>query len=272
MSPASPLPHGSASASPPRHEVRAKDRPETADAWRVARRSVQLAGGTLVFVGVFLGHASRRLARREPDALLRALGAALRTTFTRLGATFIKVGQIASTRGDLLPRAITTELAKLQDSVPAEDFDDVRRLLERELGGPIESRFADFDPVPVAAASVAQVHRARLPDGTVVAVKIRRPGIRRTVRLDRSILFFLTQGLERVVPSLRLVSLPEAVATFCDAVEVQLSLRREAEHNRRFTAMFSDDEEIAFPVLHDDLCTDALLTMDFVEEIGRAHV
>ena len=266
----SPPSHAPPDSAPPRRalgRVSAEARPEAAAAWLVARRSAALAGGALVFVGAFVGHASRGLVRREPDALLRAVGAALRIAFTRLGATFIKVGQIASTRGDLLPGPITTELAKLQDSVPAEDFDRVRRRLERELGGPIASRFADFEPVPVAAASVSQVHRARLPDGTPVAVKVRRPGITRKVRLDRSILIFVSQGLERVVPSLRLISLSEAVATFCDAVETQLSLRREALHNRRFALMFADDPDIAFPGLHEELCTDAVLTMDFVEGV-----
>jgi ubiquinone biosynthesis protein len=98
-------------------------------------------------------------------------------------------------------------------------------------------------------------------------VKVRRPGLTQKVHLDRSILLFLTQALERLVPSLRLISLPEAVATFCDAVEAQLSLRAEAEHNRRFTEMFADDPDVSFPGLHPELCTDGVLTMDFVEGV-----
>jgi ubiquinone biosynthesis protein len=240
-------------------------RPPAPDAWLVFRRSLQMAAGGGLFLAVLLGEASLGWVRRHPDVWANAFGVALRRAFTMLGATFIKVGQIASTRADLLPRPITRELGRLQDAVPAFSFDRVEARIEADFGAPVHALFSQFDREPVAAASVAQVHRAVRKDGRVVAVKVRRPDIAQKVVLDRSILLFLTVALEKIVPSLRLVSAPEAVATFCDAVEVQLSLRAEAEHNRRFREMFAHDPDVSFPELHPDLCSDAVLTMEFVE-------
>jgi ubiquinone biosynthesis protein len=97
--------------------------------------------------------------------------------FRQLGATFIKVGQIMSTRPDLIPEHISNALAELQDHVGPFAFEEVVRSVETDLGRPLASIFAEFAPVPIASASVAQVHKARLPDGRVVAVKVRRPDV-----------------------------------------------------------------------------------------------
>src|SRR5690606_276593 len=178
-----------------------------------------------------------------------------------------------STRGDLLPPPIVEELARLRDQVPPFPFAQVREIVERSLGQPLEAVYARFEPVPVAAASVAQVHEAVLREGGArVAVKVRRPDILEKVRLDRSILLVGARFAERVVPSLRLVSLAEAVRTFCDAVEHQIHLTNEAEHNRRFTANFADDPDVHFPRLHPEACTDELLTMEFVEGLREAEL
>ncbi len=209
-----------------------------------------------------------RLRGTGRSALPRALGRALVRLCTALGATFIKVGQIASTRADLLPRALVDELALLRDQVPPFPFAAVRTTVESSLGRPLEDVFAEFEEEPVAAASVAQVHRAVLRDGgEVVAVKVRRPDILEKVRLDRSILLFVGRTLERVVPSVRLMSLEGALRAFCDAVEEQIHLENEAHHNRRFTANFAGDPDISFPRLVPAACSDAVLTMEFVEAV-----
>ena len=239
-------------------------RPDAPDAWLVLKRLTQMAWGGCVFVTAFVFTVVEGAVRRRPEVWMTGLGVAMRSAATSLGATFIKVGQIASTRGDLLPRPITTELGRLQDDVPPFSWSEVRETVEAELGQPVETLFSSFETAPVAAASVSQVHRAVRRDGRVVAVKVRRPDIAQKVSLDRSILLFLAQTLEKLVPSLRLVSAPEAVATFCDAVETQLSLHNEAEHNRRFSEMFADDPDVSFPEIHEDLSSDAVLTMKFV--------
>jgi ubiquinone biosynthesis protein len=234
-------------------------------ALRVLLRAAQLAAAGCLAAGIYAAGALR--AGRDPEARSGAVGVALVALCTRLGATFIKIGQIASTRGDLLPAPWIRELARLRDDVPPFPADEVRRTLEAELGAPVSELFAAFDPEPVAAASVAQVHRARLADGRAVAVKVRRPDIGRKVELDRSILLLCGRLLERIVPSLRLVALEGALRQFCAAVEEQLDLRIEAENNLRFSRHFADDPDVLFPELVPALCTAAVLTMEFVEGV-----
>jgi len=232
---------------------------------RIAVRSAQLGAAAIGAAATLSIDAIR--AGRDRDARLTALGRAAASLCTSLGATFIKVGQIASTRADLLPEPVIRELARLRDEVPPFASDEVRRAVERELGKPVEALFASFDLRPVAAASVAQVHRAVLSDGRVVAVKVRRPDIERKVALDRSILLATGRALERIVPSLRLIALEGALRQFCDAVEEQLDLQIEAANNLRFTRNFADDPELVFPELVPALCTDGILTMAFIEGV-----
>ena len=244
----------------------------TRHALHVAIRIGQLALASAVAAAVFLRE-SFRLRGEGRSGLVRAFGRAHVALCHRLGATFIKVGQIASTRGDLLPPELVEELATLRDQVPPFAFEDARRVIETSLGRPLDALFARFEPTPVAAASVAQVHRATLAgSGAVVAVKVRRPDIAEKVALDRSILLAAARVAERLVPSLRLVSLAEAVATFCAAVEHQIDLRNEADHNRRFRANFRDEPELHFPALHDDACSAEVLTMEFIDALDEADL
>lgn len=236
--------------------------------WRITRRSVQMVRASLVAAFVFARDLLRMRRAGADDAAMRALGRALTQLCTTLGATFIKVGQIASTRSDLLPAGLVVELSTLRDRVPPFPFTEVRRIVEHDLGRALEEVYARFEPEPVAAASVAQVHRAVLRgSGELVAVKVRRPDILEKARLDRSILLLVGRALERLVPSVRLMALEGALRTFCDAVAEQIHLDNEARNNRRFTANFADDPEIEFPRLHPEACSDAVLTMSFVEGV-----
>ena len=246
--------------------------PRARHALHVAIRLAQLAIGSAVALVVLLREMGR-LRREGRSGLVRAFGRAQVALCERLGATFIKVGQIASTRGDLLPPELVDELAKLRDQVPPFPFADVQRVVERSLGRPLDAVYAHFEREPVAAASVAQVHRATLRSGgKIVAVKVRRPDVAEKVKLDRSILLAAARVAERVVPSLRLVSLEEAIATFCDAVEQQIHLRNEADHNRRFRANFRDEPDLHFPILFEDACSDEVLTMEFIEGLREEEL
>ncbi len=127
--------------------------------------------------------------REKKRAAISALhGRILRRAMTRLGATFVKLGQVMSTRPDLLDPETIDELRKLQDRLPAFPIESVRRILVEDLGAPVEERFAELDDKPIAAASVSQVHRARLLDGREVAVKVLRPDVRKRVERDAAIL------------------------------------------------------------------------------------
>jgi ubiquinone biosynthesis protein len=236
-------------------------------AFRVALRSAQMVRAALVAWLVFLRELLRR-GPRTPGAVAGASGRALVGLCTSLGATFVKVGQIASTRSDLLPPALVAELVTLQDRVPAFSFEAARRTIEGELGRPLAEVFTEFDREPVAAASVAQVHRAVLrSSGEVVAVKVRRPDIVDKVALDRSILLFVGRLLERLVPTLHLVSLEGALRAFCDAVGRQIHLENELHNNERFQANFAGDPDVHFPRVHPEACSDAVLTMEYVEGV-----
>ncbi|MGH7823506.1 MAG: ABC1 kinase family protein, partial [Candidatus Binatia bacterium] len=199
-----------------------------------------------------------------------ALGASVALLFRRLGATFIKIGQIISTRPDIFSPDFLAPLVELQDRVPPFSYDDARAVLEEEFGRPLGELFSDFSITPVASASVAQVHRAVLrgaaPSGLVVAVKIRRPGIVRRAVLDEAILRAGARLLA-LVPTAALVSPVESVKHFCHAVNLQLDFRIEAENNRRFRVNFGDDPNVAFPALVESLCSDRVLTMEFVEGV-----
>ena len=180
-----------------------------------------------------------------------------------LGATFVKVGQIMSTRPDLFPPHIIRALTRLQDDVGAFAWRHVERTLTEDFGKAPAELFTSFDRVPVASASVAQVHRATLLSGEEVTVKVRRPGLDDLVGFDLSVMRQFAK-LVALVPSLRLLAPVESADEFGRAIRAQVDLRIEAANNRRFTANFAGDPDVGFPTLHHELCSRQVLTMAFV--------
>jgi ubiquinone biosynthesis protein len=190
---------------------------------------------------------------------------ALRLMLEGLGATFVKVGQIMSTRPDLLPPEIIAELVRLQEEVRPFPVAEVRRIIEEDLHRPVDELFDDFNATPIASASVAQVHRAKLKgSGAPLAIKVRRPSIARWAVLDRAIILGVARALE-LIPSMRMVSPVESARQFCDAINRQLDFRREAANNLRFRANFAGESYVVFPRVYENLSSERVLTMEFVE-------
>jgi ubiquinone biosynthesis protein len=201
----------------------------------------------------------------EPRARRQAwAGRCLASLLRQLGATFVKLGQILSTRPDLLPAPLIRELEVLQDDVGPFDFHEVRRIFWEDFDEPLENLFEDIDPDPLASASVAQVHRAVLPSGRKVAVKVRRPEVERLVELDLSAMRLFGRLLE-LAPSFALLAPTESIEEFGRGIRTQLDFAMEAEHNRRFRANFAGDPDVLFPELVPELCSSRVLTMELVE-------
>lgn len=186
----------------------------------------------------------------------------IRLVLEELGPTFIKLGQIASTRADLLPADWIEEMKKLQDMVPPVPFDDIRKTVERSLKSQIGAVFSSFDPVPVASASIAQVHFAELHDGTKVAVKVRRPGIGSLIEADVSVMLTIAEFLEKYVPASRRLRPIEVVNEFARVIEMEQDLTVEGVNINRFETLFKADPRIQIPKVYWNYTTEECLTME----------
>jgi ubiquinone biosynthesis protein len=202
----------------------------------------------------FLGHARREEPYTEAEHMRLAL--------EDLGATFIKLGQILSTRSDIVPEPYVSELAKLQDGVPPVPTEAIEEVVVAELGQPIDALFAAFDPTPLAAASIGQAHAARMADGTEVVVKIRRPGVVAQVNEDLEILMNLARranGHARWAEQFDFVGLAQE---FAETLRAELDYVREAENAARFAQLLADDAGVRIPRIFADRSTSRVLTLE----------
>lgn len=215
---------------------------------------------------------ARSILRRSGTEELAGKSTAerVRHALAELGTTFIKFGQVLSTRPDLVGPEMADELAKLQTSAPADPIDVVRRTIADELGMPPEAVFADFDAKPLASASIAQVHTARLKTGERVVVKVQHPGITERVISDLDILRKLAEWAETYSGQLRLYQPTAAVAQLRDTLMNELDFRMERRNLDRFNRNFARDARVRFPRAHAELSGRRVLTMEYLDGIpGR---
>jgi len=206
---------------------------------------------------------SRKLFRRPAPDIARLTSAErMRLALEELGPTFIKLGQILSTRPDVIPHAFVKEFEKLQDNVPSFPFADVLVQIAAELGGPVEQFFAEIDPVPLAAASIAQVHRARLNTGEDVVIKVRRPGIVAVVESDVSALMALAGLAERHVPGSELYDPVGIVREFARTIRREMDFSREGHTIEKFRDNFKRTPWMYFPKVYWEQSSRAILTME----------
>jgi ubiquinone biosynthesis protein len=196
----------------------------------------------------------------------------LRMALEELGPTYIKLGQVLSTRPDLIPVEFTEELSKLQDSVPPFSFADAEIIIQRELGAPSSDVFDHIDIEPAASASIGQVHRARLKNGEEAAVKIQRPGIRAVIEVDLEIMLHLATLAERHVEELALHKPVTIVEEFARTLEKEIDFRIEAVNIDRIAQGFLDDPTVYIPAVFQEFSTAGILTTEYVEGIKISNI
>ena len=223
-------------------------------------RTRRYARITAILVRHGLGPYLRGRRRIDPGSRARLAGS-LRRALDEGGVTFVKLGQVLSTRRDLLPAEFVAELSTLRDQAAPVPWEQVQRRLREEFGVPVEEVFAEVDPVPLAAASVAQVHAARLLSGAEVVVKVQRPGIRAVVERDLDIVRRLARTLEQRTRWARATGAVDLAEGFAAAVREELDFRIEARNMAAVSAA-GTDKDVVLPVPHDGLCTERVLVME----------
>ena len=239
-------------------------------AWRFGLDEIAAQGAAATLGSRWL-LAFARLLRlgRQLDA---PRGERLRRTLESLGPIFVKFGQVLSTRRDLMPTDIADELARLQDRVPPFPGELAVREIEAGLGKPIDELFDDFDRVPIASASIAQVHFARLKDGRAVAVKVLRPDMRPVIERDLALLRTIGQLLVKISADARRLRPLEVIDEFDNYLHDELDLIREAANAAQLRRNFANSRLLRIPEVHWDWCTSSVFTMDRMHGIPIGQI
>lgn len=206
----------------------------------------------------------------EPDDDERS--ARLSDDLERMGPTFIKLGQLLSTRPDITPPRLRKDLARLQSEVTPVDEDEIREAVERELGAKVSSLFSEFEPVPLATASLAQVHAARLRDGRPVVVKVRRPGVADSVRADMSVVGDVAGWLEAHTSLEDRFGLSSTLRDLGAAVERELDYRLEARNLDRIRRIVSGYDRLVVPEVIADYSSTGVLTMERIAGVNLGRI
>lgn len=219
-------------------------------------------------LGIFFGklrHLVRRRERNDGSSAELTIQERVRKVLEELGPVYVKVGQMLSTRPDLIGQEFATELTKLQDEAKPFPFEEVAAVIQKEFGAPVNELFAEFDEAPAAAASLAQGHRAVLKDGTKVFVKVQRPNAARQIRADMNVLTFLADQFHEGNPELRFLMLPKVVRQFRNSLLEEANFNNEKANIRRFAMQFRDDDRLVVPKVYDELSGEHVLTMEYIE-------
>ncbi|HMN01949.1 ABC1 kinase family protein [Geobacter anodireducens] len=222
---------------------------------------------SLMGLSRFVARGRRLFRKPEPELTRLSPAERMRLALEELGPTFVKLGQILSTRPDVIPRSFVLEFARLQDQVPSFPFEDALDQISRELGRDPEERFSFIDPEPLAAASIAQVHRARLVSGQEVVIKVRRPGVVEAVETDIDAMMGLAVLAERHLPRSDIYDPVGLVKEFARTIRREMDFAREGHTIERFAENFAGDPTLYFPTVHWDCTARGLLTMEFINGI-----
>ncbi len=206
---------------------------------------------------------------REISLLTRPVR--IRMAMEELGPTFIKLGQILSTRADIVPTEYIIELSKLQDDVPTFPFAEVLSIVEKELG-PIGEIFEIIDETPLAAASISQVHKAILKNGQKVVIKVKRPGIERQAEVDLEILYQLAALAEKRIEEFLLLKPTRLVEEFHRTLMKEMNFTFEASNIRQFENQYKDSEYIVIPKVIERYSTDKILMLEYIEGIKASEI
>ena len=188
----------------------------------------------------------------------------IRMAFEELGATFIKLGQMLSLRSDFIPAEFAKEFSKLQDSVQKDEIEKIKSVFIQEFGKPVNEIFLEFDEIPIAAASIAQVHKAKLKSGEIVAVKILHPGVAKKIEADLEILKDIARLIETHIPESRFYEPVEIIKEFDKTIKKELNLVFEGQNIDIFRYHLQNDSAIKIPIVYWEYTSESILVTEFI--------